>query len=70
MEEDEFGDFGGFEAAEPVAPVEARPVAQGVEASPSPWAVFAGKYIHLRCLTCLYYPANQTTYESAYPDPI
>ncbi|ELU06629.1 hypothetical protein CAPTEDRAFT_220127 [Capitella teleta] len=43
MDDDQdFEDFGGFEAAEPVAPAEAQPVAVGnAEAAPSPWALFA-----------------------------
>ncbi|CAC5369628.1 unnamed protein product [Mytilus coruscus] len=40
-EEDDFGDFGGFEVAEPVPPNVTQVEASSVEASPSPWAVFA-----------------------------
>ncbi|XP_071120061.1 coiled-coil domain-containing protein 91-like isoform X1 [Mytilus edulis] len=40
-EEDDFGDFGGFEVAEPVPPNVTQEQASGLEASPSPWAVFA-----------------------------
>ncbi|CAH1786733.1 unnamed protein product [Owenia fusiformis] len=39
-DDDDFGDFGGFEEAEAVAPAEAQPVIDGAVAAPSPWAVF------------------------------
>lgn len=40
-EDDDFGDFGGFEAADPMLPNVAQVQPTGIEASPSPWAVFA-----------------------------
>merc|ERR1712004_755973 len=43
MDDDDFGDFGGFEAAEAVTPVEAKPLPAGLlEAGPTPWAVISG----------------------------
>ncbi|KAK3102446.1 hypothetical protein FSP39_011422 [Pinctada imbricata] len=39
LDDDDFGDFGGFEAAEPVVDNAASEEPSGVEASPSPWAI-------------------------------
>lgn len=38
--DDDFEEFGGFEAAEPVAPHEAQPMAAGPDAGGLPWAMF------------------------------
>ena len=40
-EDDDFGDFGGFETADPILPNVTQVQPSGIEASPSPWAVFA-----------------------------
>ncbi|XP_033752681.1 coiled-coil domain-containing protein 91-like [Pecten maximus] len=44
MDDDDFDDFGGFEAAEPVPQAPVPTASQGQEASPSPWALITSGY--------------------------
>ncbi|XP_069133775.1 coiled-coil domain-containing protein 91-like [Argopecten irradians] len=44
MDDDDFDDFGGFEAAEPVSQAPVPTASQGQEASPSPWALMTSGY--------------------------